>query len=217
MTRKGKIVTASVFLACLLAILVWQVTSSETARIAREAYIYGYPLVTFDMVRKQQTNVYKPDDEHAPMGQLVKMRNYPPVERRAAAVNADTLYTLVWLDVSTEPWIFSIPDMGDRYYIMPMHDGFSEVFMAAGALLTGGKPQTYAITGPGWSGTLPNASSKSRLPRRWYGFADASTARVRPRTMRRCMPSRTGSPSFPSVPMASPTHRSRAQSIPAST
>jgi len=164
MTRKGKIVAAAVFLACLLAILVWQVTSSETARLAREAYIYGYPLVTFDMVRKQQTNVFKPDAEHAPMGQLVRMRNYPPVKRRAVAVNADTLYTLVWLDVSTEPWIFSIPDMGDRYYIMPMHDGFSEVFMAAGALLTGGKPQTYAITGPGWSGTLPECVEQVKAP-----------------------------------------------------
>jgi hypothetical protein len=164
MTRKGKIVAAAVFLACLLAILVWQVTSSETARLAREAYIYGYPLVTFDMVRKQQTNVSKPDAERAPMGQLVRMRNYPPVERRATAVNADTLYTLVWLDVFTEPWIFSIPDMGDRYYIMPMHDGFSEVFMAAGALLTGGKPQTYAITGPGWSGTLPECVEQVKAP-----------------------------------------------------
>ena len=41
----------------------------EAISIATEAYIYGYPLVTFDMVRKQQTNVATPDAEHAPMGQ----------------------------------------------------------------------------------------------------------------------------------------------------
>ena len=34
---------------------------------------------------------------------------------------------MVWLDVSTEPWVFSIPDMGDRYYIMPMLSGFRGV------------------------------------------------------------------------------------------
>jgi hypothetical protein len=45
--------------------------------------------------------------------------------------------------------------MGDRYYIMPMVDGFSEVFHVASASLTGGRPQAYAITGPGWSGSLP--------------------------------------------------------------
>jgi len=39
----------------------------EAVSIADDAYIYGYPLVTFDMVRKQQTNVAAPDAEHAPM------------------------------------------------------------------------------------------------------------------------------------------------------
>src|SRR5436309_13895908 len=128
----------------------------EAVGIAADAYVYGYPLVTFDMVRKQQTNVATPDAEHAPMGQLIKMRSYPAVDNHCcAAPNADTLYTIVWLDVSKEPWVFSIPAMGDRYYIMPMLDGFSEVFKVAGSHTTGGKAQTYAITGPGWSGALP--------------------------------------------------------------
>jgi hypothetical protein len=112
----------------------------EAVSIATEAYIYGYPLVTFDMVRKQQTNVATPDSEHAPMGQMIKMRTYPAVDNHCcAAPNADTLYTEVWLDVSKEPWILSIPDMGDRYYIVPMLDGWSEVFAVASLPTTGGK------------------------------------------------------------------------------
>lgn len=76
----------------------------EAVGIAVDAYIYGYPLVTFDMVRKQQTNVVAPDAEHAPMGQMIKMRTYPAVDNHCcAAPNADTLYTEVWLDVSSEP------------------------------------------------------------------------------------------------------------------
>ena len=63
-----------------------------------------------------------------PMGQIVKLRAYPAVDNHtAAAPNADTLYTMVWLDVSAEPWVFSIPDMGDRFYIMPMLSGYNEV------------------------------------------------------------------------------------------
>ena len=38
----------------------------EAISIAVDAYVYGYPLVTFDTVRKQQTNVAKQDSEHAP-------------------------------------------------------------------------------------------------------------------------------------------------------
>lgn len=36
----------------------------EAVRIATEAYIFGYPLVTFDSARRQQTNVSVPDAEH---------------------------------------------------------------------------------------------------------------------------------------------------------
>lgn len=123
---------------------------------AVDAYIYGYPLITFDMARKQQTNVEIPDEQHAPMNQVIKMREYLPIDNHCcAAPNADTLYTLAWLDVNEEPYVISIPDMGDRYYILPVLDGFSEVLLAASSINTGGQSQSYAITGPGWSGTLP--------------------------------------------------------------
>jgi hypothetical protein len=118
----------------------------EAVQIAVDAYIYGYPLVTFDMVRKQQTNVAASDAEHAPMGQMIKMRTYPAVDNHCcAAPNADTLYTESWLDVLKEPYVITIPDMGDRYYILPMLDGWSDVFFVAGSHTTGGKAQTYAI------------------------------------------------------------------------
>ena len=80
------------------------------------------------------------------------------------APNADTLYTTAWLDVSKEPWIFSIPDMGDRYYLMPMLDGWTNVFQVPGKRTTGDKAQKYAITGPGWSGTLPAGVTEYKSP-----------------------------------------------------
>ncbi len=155
---------AAVVAVLVLAVVVFLFFASrrpslhtdEAVRIATDAYIYGYPLVTFDMARRQQTNVAAADGEHAPMGQMIKMRSYPAVDNHCcAAPNADTLYTMAWLDVGKEPWVFSIPEMGDRYYIMPMVDGFSEVVHVSSTSLTGGRPQSYAITGPGWSGSLP--------------------------------------------------------------
>jgi len=137
----------------------------EAVRIATESYIYGYPLVTFDMARRQQTNVAVPDAEHSPMGQMIKMRSYPAVDNHCcAAPNADTLYTEVWLDVSKEPWILGIPEMGDRYYIVPFLDGWSEVVHVASTPTTGDKAQTYAVTGPGWSGTLPKGVTEVKSP-----------------------------------------------------
>src|SRR5262249_30245511 len=45
---------------------------------AVDVYVYGYPLVTMDMTRQQMTNVATPEGNHAPMGQILKARNYPP-------------------------------------------------------------------------------------------------------------------------------------------
>ena len=157
--------SALLCLAILPAVLLVACTSNKEAKTpgleeavstAVDAYLYGYPLITFDVARLQQTNVPVPDAEHAPMGQMIKMRSYPAVDNHCcAAPNADTLYTEAWLDVSKEPWVLGIPDMGNRYYIVPMLDGYSEVLSVASPPTTGYKAQTYAITGPGWAGALP--------------------------------------------------------------
>ena len=112
----------------------------EALSTASDAYVYGYPLVTMDMTRKQFTNVAAPDAAHAPMGQILKFRTYPAVDNHAVtAPNADTLYTTAWLDVSKEPWILSVPNMGDRYYLLPMLDGWTDVFQVPGKRTTGDK------------------------------------------------------------------------------
>src|SRR5664279_934593 len=161
-------------LAVLLAVLFVACSSNketktpgleEAVGTAVDAYMYGYPLITFDVARMQQTNVAAPDAEHAPIGQMIRMRTYPAVDNHCcAAPNADTLYTEAWLDVSKEPWVLSIPDMGDRYYIVPMLDGYSEVLSVASPPTTGYKVQTYAITGPGWTGTLPPGVTQVKSP-----------------------------------------------------
>lgn len=132
---------------------------------AVDVYIYGYPLVTMDMTRKFLTNYSTLQGSRGPMGQLIRMRSYPAVDDHAVtAPNADTLYTTTFIDVSKEPWVFSIPDMGDRYYLMPMLDGWTDVFQVPGKRTTGGKAQKYAITGPGWSGTLPTGVTEYKSP-----------------------------------------------------
>src|ERR1044071_6522065 len=133
--------------------------------LATDAYIYGYPLVTMEMTRRVMTNVAAPEGTRAPMGQLVKMREYPDASYRdVTAPNADTLYTTSWIDVGKEPWVLSIPDMKDRYYLMPLLDGWTTVFQVPGKRTTGTGAQTYAITGPGWTCTLPAGVKQYKSP-----------------------------------------------------
>lgn len=125
--------------------------------LASDAYIFGYPLVTMEMTRRVLTNVAEPVGTRAPMGQIIKLRQYPDAAfRDVTAPNADTLYTTSFFDVGKEPWVLSIPDMKGRYFLMPMLDGWTTVFQVPGKRTTGTGAQTYAITGPGWKGTLPD-------------------------------------------------------------
>ena len=99
--------------------------------LATDAYIFGYPLITMEMTRRVVTNVAKIEGTRAPMGQLIKLRQYPDASfRDVTAPNADTLYTTAFFDVDKEPWVLSIPDMKDRYYLFPMLDGWTTPVIA---------------------------------------------------------------------------------------
>ncbi|QHO75778.1 hypothetical protein ACH79_27360 [Bradyrhizobium sp. CCBAU 051011] len=133
--------------------------------IASDAYIFGYPLVTMEMTRRIITNVAEPVGTRGPMGQIIKLRQYPDASfRDVTAPNADTLYTTSFFDVGKEPWVLSIPDMKGRYFLMPMLDGWTTVFQVPGKRTTGTGAQTYAITGPGWKGTLPAGVKEYKSP-----------------------------------------------------
>ena len=138
---------------------------AEAMALATEAYIYGYPLVSMEITRRVMTNTAKPQGTHGPMGQLRSLRTYPDASfREVTAPNADTLYSAGWLDLSREPYVFSIPDSKGRYYVMPMLDAWTNVFQAPGKRTTGTGPQRYAITGPGWKGTLPAGVTQYQSP-----------------------------------------------------
>ncbi len=137
----------------------------EAREIAIEAYIYAYPLVTMEYTRRVMSNTTTPVGSKSPMGQFARLRSYPAVDDHSVtAPNADTLYTTAWLDLSKEPWILSIPDMKDRYFLFPMLDGWTNVFQVPGKRTTGTKAQKYAITGPGWTGTLPAGVTEYKAP-----------------------------------------------------
>jgi hypothetical protein len=133
--------------------------------LATDAYVYGYPLVTMELTRRVITNVSGVEGTHGPMGQIIKLRQYPNASfRDVTAPNADTLYTTAFFDVGREPWVLSIPDMKDRYFLTPMLDGWTDVFQVPGKRTTGTGAQTYAITGPGWTGMLPAGVKEYKSP-----------------------------------------------------
>ena len=72
-----------------------------------DAYVYGYSLITTEITRVQMSNVDKVAGIQAPMGEFANVKRYPPADYRGvSAPNADTLYSVAWLDLA-EPQVFS--------------------------------------------------------------------------------------------------------------
>ena len=176
-TRRG--LTAASLLAAPLLLLRggvgWAQVSdmpaparSEAEQIAIDAYVYGYSLITTEVTRVQMSNVAKPEGLRAPMGMFSNVKRYPPGDYRGvSAPNADTLYSLAWLDVGPEPMVFSHPDMGKRFYLFPMYSLWMPVIASPGARTAGGKAATYLITGPGWQGAVPAGMTRIKSPTRY--------------------------------------------------
>ena len=157
-------------------------TPAEARTIALEAYLYGYSLVTTEVTRVQMTNVAKIEGMHMPMGQFLNVERYPPAEfRGVSAPNADTLYSIAWLDLGKEPAVFSHPDMKGRYFLFPMYSLWMPVIASPGTRTTGEKARTFLISGPGWSGEVPAGMTQIKSPTRYLvilgrTYADGTAA-----------------------------------------
>jgi hypothetical protein len=138
-----------------------QSSSQDLATLAKQAYIYAYPLVVMGMTRPVMTNVVAPRGSLAPMNQLVLMRAYPDAAfKDVVSPNADTLYVSGWMDLGKEPLVLRLPAMPERYALFPMLNMWTNIFQSPGMRTTGTGEQTYLITGPKWEGTVPEGMTR---------------------------------------------------------
>jgi hypothetical protein len=146
--------------------------AKETRALASEAYIYAYPLVLSEVTMDVMTATPQPSGLKAPLNQISSVKKSPDADfKDIVSPNVDTLYTMGWLDLSTEPLVLSVPDMRDRYYLMQVMDAWTNVIASPGTRTTGNGKSNFAIVGPYWSGNLPEGVQKIQSPTNlvWLG------------------------------------------------
>ena len=143
-----------------------KLSQEETGRIALQAYLYTYPMVLMDVTRKQMTNTEAGKiSSRGPMMQFTHMRAFPPGDfKEVVRPNFDTLYSLAWVDVSKEPVILTVPEIKDRFYLLPTLDMWTDVFSVVGTYATGTKAGEYAYCLPEWKGELPKGVTRINVP-----------------------------------------------------
>jgi hypothetical protein len=138
---------------------------SEIIQTAKEAYIFGYPLVMMEITRRVMTNYENATDRGAPMNQISRKETFPD-EKFTAVVkpNCDTYYALAWLDLRREPLVLEIPNTNGRYFLLPIVDAWTNVIASPGKRTTGTAAQKFLITGPGWKGKIPKGMTELHSP-----------------------------------------------------
>jgi len=144
------------------------INPQDAQQIAYDATIYGFPLVIMDLTRQAFTAVAEPTENGAPVNQFSNKKAFPDATfTTVVRPNADTLYSTAWIDTAKEPVILSVPDSSGRYYMISLLDYWTDVFASLGSRTTGTEAGNFAITGPKWSGELPEGVTELKSPTRW--------------------------------------------------
>lgn len=132
-------------------------TPDEVRAIAKDAYIYGFPIV--DNYRILYSYFVDEDDPQykAPWNTLYNTaRVYTPADTTIQTPNSDTPYSFVGADLRTEPLVFTVPEIEkDRYYSLQFIDLYTFNFDYVGSRTTGNGGGHYVLAGPGWQGDKP--------------------------------------------------------------
>jgi hypothetical protein len=86
----------------------------QIGELATSAYVYAYPRIMMEITRQVSTNFADASQfGKAPMNQFGSVPAFPDATfTDVVRPNADTLYSIVWFDVSQEPLLISVPDSG---------------------------------------------------------------------------------------------------------
>ncbi|WP_077967899.1 DUF1254 domain-containing protein [Ensifer adhaerens] len=132
-------------------------SADEARAIAKDAYIYGFPLV--DSYRVQYSYfVDRGNPEYKSGWNTLNntARVYTPEDKAIQTPNSDTPYSFLGADLRAEPLVLTVPAVEkERYYSLQFIDMYTFNFAYVGSRATGGEAGSYLLAGPGWKGETP--------------------------------------------------------------
>jgi len=139
-----------------------EVTPAEARTIAKEAYVYGFPIVDSYRIQYAYFQDSKSPEYKAPWNQLVNTpRVYTPADTAIQTPNADTPYSWLGMDLRAEPLVITVPMIEKkRYYTVQLIDAYTFNFAYIGSRATGNDGGSFLVAGPHWKGTAPKGVKK---------------------------------------------------------
>lgn len=133
------------------------IVPEEARAIAREATIYGFPLVDHYRIQHAYFVDRGNPEFKADWNQVRNIpRVFTPEDKAIQTPNSDTPYSFAGLDLRAEPVVVTLPAVAaGRYYSVQLIDGYTHNFAYLGTRATGIKGGNFMIAGPGWKGAAP--------------------------------------------------------------
>jgi hypothetical protein len=139
-----------------------QSDKADTAQIAEEAFIYGFPMVMNYAVFYQYF-IDKSDPSYkAPLNQIWNAPNVFTYKDTAIVTpNSDTPYSFIGMDLRAEPYVICNPEIEkSRYFAVQLVDMYTFNYGYMGSRTTGNGAACVMIAGPEWKGEKPEGIAK---------------------------------------------------------
>ncbi|MBH1974378.1 MAG: DUF1254 domain-containing protein [Rhodobacteraceae bacterium] len=138
------------------------VTPEEAREIAKEAYVYGFPMVDAYRIEYGYFVDTKSPEYKGPVNTLQnEPRVFTSADTTVQTPNSDTPYSFIWMDLRAEPMVLTVPPIEkDRYFSIQLIDGYTFNFDYIGSRTTGNDGGTFMVAGPGWKGETPAGITK---------------------------------------------------------
>jgi hypothetical protein len=125
----------------------------DTRAIAKEAYIYAFPMAAHYQTLHKQAIDTTSHDYRAPFNTLT---NASSVATPEDPPNSDTPYSYLLMDLRAEPIVVTMPKIEkDRYYTGQLIDLYTFNFAYLGTRSYGNDGGNFLIAGPDWNGATP--------------------------------------------------------------
>ena len=136
---------------------IQKIAPEQAREIAKEAYIYGFPLIMNYKTLYVNAIDKNSSDYKGDINQLsCDARLYTPEDKAIVTPNSDTPYCMFWSDVRDEPVVFSVPEVdAKRYYSFQFIDLYTHNFAYLGSLTKGNKAGKYLVALESWDGEIP--------------------------------------------------------------
>jgi hypothetical protein len=157
-------------------------TPGEARAIAKDAYIYGYPLVDNYRVNHSYFVDSASPEFKAPWNTINNVaRVFTPDDKSIQTPNSDTPYSMLGMDLRAEPIVLTIPPIDkDRYFSVQLIDSYTHNFDYIGSRTTGNGGGRFMVAGPSWQGERPAGVDRVYRCETQFAFALYRTQLVNP-------------------------------------